>query len=89
MAECEVLVRHWQPGRGGPCKFPNFPSPRELRDLAGFGGVTRFKFLIVFGKYHHECAVRGLLLLGKNYDNLKCYSQNAVHCPLKHFLSEI
>ena len=36
MAESEVLVRH----RQGPCKFPYFPSPQELRDLAGFGGVT-------------------------------------------------
>ena len=41
--KCEVLVRHWQPGRGGSCKFPKFPCPQELRYLAGFGGVTMFK----------------------------------------------
>ena len=35
-----VLVRHRQPGRGGPCKFPNFPSPQELRGLGRIGGVT-------------------------------------------------
>ena len=40
VAECEVLVRHRQPGRGGPCKFPNFPSPQELRGLGRIGGAT-------------------------------------------------
>ena len=40
VSECEVLVRHRQPGRGGPCQFPNFQSPQELRGLGRIGGAT-------------------------------------------------
>ena len=41
-----MLIRHKQPGRGGPCKFPNLPSTQDIWDLAGFGGETTLNNII-------------------------------------------